>query len=195
VNADAYLINWTALQQTIQIPICGGALNINVGDARAVGGELEIRYKPHFLPGLTLGANLGAEHAYITSSTNLSPAKTGQDVLYTPNVTSTILANYVWKMTGDMNGFLRGDYEYTGTSYGSFLLPAPGAPNSSYIDPAYNVANLSLGASVRQFELSVFAKNLLNNHTILQSPTINSVTMGYTLRPLTVGVAFQAKFP
>jgi hypothetical protein len=41
----------------------------------------------------------------------------------------------------------------------------------------------------------VFAKNLLNNHTILQSPVVNSVTMGYTLRPLTVGVAFQAKFP
>jgi iron complex outermembrane receptor protein len=195
VNADAYLINWTALQQTIQIPICGGALNINVGDARAVGGELEVRYKPHFAPGLTLGANLGAEHAYITSSTDLSPAKTGQNVLYTPDVTAALLANYVWRVTGDINGFVRGDYEYTGTSYGSFLLPAPGAPNPSYIDPAYNVANLSLGAGVRQFEFSVFAKNLLNNHTILQSPTINSVTMGYTLRPLTVGVAFQAKFP
>jgi hypothetical protein len=41
----------------------------------------------------------------------------------------------------------------------------------------------------------VFAKNLLDNKTILQSPTINSVTMGYTLRPLTVGVGLQAKLP
>ena len=84
-------------------------------------------------------------------------------MLYTPNVTATLLANYVWKITGEVEGFVRGDYEYTGTSYGSFLLPAPGAPNPAYIDPSYNVVNLSLGASVRQFELSVFAKNLLNN--------------------------------
>lgn len=194
VNADVYMINWTDLQQTIQIPICGGALNINVGDARAVGGELEVRYKPRFVPGLTLGANLGAEHAYITSSTDLSPAKTGQNVLYTPNVTATLLADYTWKITDSVSGFLRGDYEYTGTSYGSFLVPTPTAPNPTYIDPSYNVVNMSLGASLGQFELSLFAKNLLDNKTILQSPTINSVTMGYTLRPLTVGVAFQARF-
>jgi hypothetical protein len=34
----------------------------------------------------------------------------------------------------------------------------------------------------------------LNNDTVLQSPTIDSVTMGYTLRPRTLGIALQAKF-
>jgi iron complex outermembrane receptor protein len=195
VNADVYYIDWTALQQTITIPICGGALNVNVGDATAIGGELEVRYKPPVLSGLTLSLNLGAEHAYITSQSDTSPAKVGQNVLYTPKYTATVLANYGWHITNSVMGFVRGDYEYTGQSYGSFLVPAPGAPNPSYIDPSYDVVNLNLGVNVHQFEFSLFAKNLLDNKTILQSPTVNSVTMGYTLRPLTVGLAFQAKFP
>jgi iron complex outermembrane recepter protein len=195
VNADVYYIDWKNIQQTITIPICGGALNVNVGDATAIGGELEIRYKPPVVAGLTLGANLGAEHAYITSQSDTSPAKVGQDVLYTPKYTATLLANYGWRITGSVAGFVRADYEYTGQSYGSFLVPTAGAPNSSYIDPSYDVVNLNVGVNVQQFEISVFAKNLLDNKTILQSPTVNSVTMGYTLRPLTVGLAFQAKFP
>ena len=195
VNADVYYIDWKKIQQTITIPICGGALNVNVGDATAIGGELEIRYKPPVLSGLTLGANLGAEHAYITSQSDVSPAKIGQDVLYTPKYTATLLANYGWRITDSVAGFVRADYEYTGQSYGSFLVPTAGAPNSSYIDPSYDVVNLNVGVNVRQFEISVFAKNLLDNKTILQSPTVNSVTMGYTLRPMTVGLALQAKFP
>ena len=54
--------------------------------------------------------------------------------------------------------------------------------------------NLNLGVNLGRFEVSLFAKNLANNTTILQSPTINSVTVGYTLRPRTLGVAVQAKF-
>jgi len=195
VNADAYYIKWIDIQQTITIPVCGGALNANVGDATAIGGEFELRYKPPVVPGLTLSVNMGVENAYITSSLNLGTVRPGQKVLYTPNYTATVLASYVRKLTDSVSGFVRGDYEYTGSSYGSFIVPAPGAPNSAYIDPSYNVVNLNLGVNWRQFEFSVFAKNLLDNKTILQSPTINSVTTGYTLRPLTAGVAFQAKLP
>jgi iron complex outermembrane recepter protein len=194
VNADVYYIDWKNIQQSITIPICGGAFNANVGDATAIGGELEVRYRPPVIPGLTLSVNMGAEHAYITSSSNLNTVQPGQNVLYTPNYTATVLANYVWKITDSVAGFVRGDYEYTGTSYASFIASTPGAYNPAYIDPSYAVVNLNLGANVHQFEFSVFAKNLLDNKTILQSPTINSVTMGYTLRPLTIGVAFQAKF-
>jgi iron complex outermembrane receptor protein len=195
LNADVYYIKWNNIQQTITIPICGGAFNDNVGDATAIGGELELRYKPPVVQGLTLSVNMGAEHSYITSSLNLGTVRPGQNVLYTPNYTATLLASYVRKINDSVSGFVRGDYEYTGTSYGSFIVPAPGAPNPAYIDPSYSVVNLNLGVNMGQFEFSVFAKNLLDNKTILQSPTINSVTMGYTLRPLTAGVAFQVKFP
>jgi iron complex outermembrane receptor protein len=194
VNADVYYIRWSNLQQNVIIPVCGGSFNSNVGDAVAIGGELEVRYRPSFLPGLQLSVNLGGEHAYITSAAASAPAQDGQDVLYTPEYTATAVANYGFRMTDTLQGFVRGDFEQTGKSYGSFLVSTPAAPNPTYINPAYHVVNLALGVSFSRYELSLFAKNLLNDRTILQSPVVNTVTMGYTLRPLTAGIALQAKF-
>ncbi len=147
------------------------------------------------IPGLTLGANIGGEHAYITSTKNASTAAVGQDVLYTPKYTATVTANYSWHMTDSVAAFVLADYEYTGESFGSFIVSTPEAPNPAYNNPSYSVVNLSAGVNVGRYEISLFAKNLLDDKTILQSPTINSVTMGYTLRPLTVGLGIQAKFP
>jgi outer membrane receptor protein involved in Fe transport len=195
VNADIYYIDWSAIQQTITIPICGGAFNANVGDAKAIGSEVEVRYKPPVIQGLTLGVNLGGEHAYITSSTNSLTAAVGQDVLYTPEYTASVNANYSWRVTSSIEGFLRTDYEYTGKSFGSYVISTPGAPNPSYINPAYSVVNLSTGVNVGNFEIALFAKNLFDDRTILQSPLIDGEIQGYTLRPLTVGLNFQAKFP
>ena len=189
INADVYYIDWTAIQQTITIPICGGAFNANVGDAKAIGGEIEARYKPPVVPGLTLSLNLGGEHAYITSTTNAATAAVGQDVLYTPKYTASLLGDYAWHVTEAVGAFVRGDYEYTGQSYGSFQVGTP-----AYINPNYSVANLNTGVTVGALELSLYAKNLFNNRTILQSPQINSVIQGYTLRPATYGVSVQAKF-
>jgi iron complex outermembrane receptor protein len=189
VNAAVYYVDWTAIQQSIVIPICGGQFNANVGDAKAFGAELEVRYKPPVVPGLIVSANLGGEHAYITSTTNAQTAAVGQDVLYTPKFTASVLADYGWQITSSVNGFFRGDYEYTGKSFGSFQTTSP-----QYINPSYYVTNLNAGVAFGPYEVSLFAKNLFDNRTILQSPQINSVIQGYTMRPQTLGVSFQAKF-
>jgi iron complex outermembrane recepter protein len=189
VNAAVYYIDWTAIQQSIVIPICGGQFNANVGDAKAIGAELEVRYKPPVVPGLVMSANLGGEHAYITSTINAQTAAVGQDVLYTPKFTASLLADYGWQITSNLNGFFRGDYEYTGKSFGSFQVSSP-----QYINPSYYVTNLNVGVGFGKYEVSLYAKNLFDNRTILQSPQINSVIQGYTLRPQTLGVSFQAKF-
>jgi hypothetical protein len=106
-----------------------------------------------------------------------------------------VTANYRKQLTSSVSAFVLADYEYTGKSFGSFIVSTPTAPNPAYVNPSYSVVNLNAGVTVGRYEFSLFAKNLLDNKTILQSPTINSVTMGYTLRPLTVGIALQAKFP
>jgi iron complex outermembrane receptor protein len=189
VNAAVYYIDWTAIQQSIVIPICGGQFNANVGDAKAYGAELEVRYKPPVLPGLVVSANLGGEHAYITSTINAQTAAVGQDVLYTPKFTGAFLADYGWQIAANLNGFVRGDYEYTGKSFGSFQTSSP-----QYINPAYDVTNLTAGVGFGSYEVALYAKNLFDDRTILQSPQINSIIQGYALRPQTLGVSFQAKF-
>ncbi len=189
VNAAVYYIDWTSIQQSIVIPICGGQFNANVGDAKAIGAELEVRYKPPVVSGLVLSANLGGEHAYITSTTNAQTAAVGQDVLYTPDFTAALLADYGWHIADGVTGFFRGDYEYTGKSFGSFQVTS-----SQYVNPAYSVVNVNAGVGFGRYEVALYAKNLFDDRTILQSPQINSVTQGYTLRPQTIGLSVQAKF-
>ena len=189
INADVYYIDWTDIQQSIVIPICGGAFNANVGDARAYGSEVEARYKPPAVPGLQLDLNLGTEHSYIVGTTNVQSVQVGQDVLFTPKFTGSLLAQYTRPISANLAGFVRGDYEYTGESYGSFQVEDP-----NYINPAYSVVNLSIGVTAGSLEFSVYAKNLLDNRTILQSPEINSIIEAYTLRPMTIGINGQIRF-
>jgi iron complex outermembrane receptor protein len=45
-----------------------------------------------------------------------------------------------------------------------------------------------------QTEFSLYAKNLANDQTIIQRPVINSVSEGYTLRPITFGMTAKRTF-
>ena len=189
VNADVYYIDWQKIQQTITIPICGGAFNSNVGDAEAYGGELELRYKPPMLKGLTLGLNAGAEHATITSTVNAQTAAVGEKVLYTPDWTATFVVDYNWQITPNLLGFIRTDYDWTGRSHGSFQQSDP-----NFSDPQYGVLNGSVGLDTGDLQVSIFAKNLTDNQTIIQRPAINTVVEGYTVRPMTVGLMVSKQF-
>ena len=74
-------------------------------------------------------------------------------------------------------------------SSGSFLVTDP-----NFNDPAYGVLNGSVGFRMDQMEFSLYAKNLANDQTIIQRPVINSVSEGYTLRPITFGVTAKRTF-
>jgi iron complex outermembrane receptor protein len=53
---------------------------------------------------------------------------------------------------------------------------------------------MNVGVAFDKYEVSLYAKNLFDDRTILQSPQINSIIQGYSLRPQTIGMTFQAKF-
>jgi len=189
VNVAGYYIDWSRIQQTITIPICGGAFNANVGDAVAYGGEVELRYKPPAASGLTVGLNAGAEHATITSTTNTSTAAVGENVLFTPAWSATALSDYDFPISPSMQGFVRADYDWVGPSNGSFQ-----SYNPNYRNPAYGVLNASVGFYMGSWTASLYAKNLTDSKIILQQPVINSVVEAYTLRPLTAGIQLTKHF-
>jgi len=190
VNAAAYYTDWSKIQQSVIIPICGGQFNSNVGNAEAYGVEGEIAYAPLQVPGLTVRLSGNLQHAQITSLTDIpTPAHVGDHILFVPDYSFTIGADYDFTVMEDYDGFVRVDYEYTGPSRGSFT---PADPN--YNDPAYGVLNGSVGVKMDQMEVSLYAKNLANDQTIIQRPVINSVVEGYTLRPITVGAMVRRSF-
>jgi len=189
IDASTYLIEWSNIQQTINLPTCGFSFTGNFGDAESYGAELQLAYKPRPIPNLTLGVNLGAGHSQITRSEDPSAAAVGQAVLYTPDWTMTATADYHWQATDAITAFVRTDYDWTGTSHGSYQ-----ATNSNYINPAYGVLNASIGIDTGSFQAYLYAKNLLDDQTIIQRPQIDSVIEGYTVRPLTVGLTVAKQF-
>ncbi len=114
-------------------------------------------------------------------------------MLYTPDITANVTANYTWVLTDATSAFVLADYEYTGKSYGSFQVSTPDAPNPSYIDPAYSVVNLNVGVNWALRGVAVCQEPDSTTH----HPAVSDHQRrheGYTLRPLTVGMALQAKF-
>jgi outer membrane receptor protein involved in Fe transport len=189
VNAAAFYTEWSQIQESIIIPVCGGQFNSNVGNAEAYGVEGEIVYAPPEVPGFTFHVNGNIQHAQITSASAESPASAGEHVLYVPDWQMSVAADYEFPVMDGYNGFARVDYEYTGPSRGSFAITDP-----NYNDPAYGIVNGSIGFRMDQIEVSLYAKNLANDKTIIQRPVINSVSEGYTLRPITFGLTAKKSF-
>jgi outer membrane receptor protein involved in Fe transport len=78
---------------------------------------------------------------------------------------------------------------WVGSSHGSF---DPG--NSDYVRPSYKTVDASIGASFsNNWEVSLFAKNLLNDQTVLQQPYVQFLTEAYRQRPRTIGVNVSVK--
>jgi outer membrane receptor protein involved in Fe transport len=187
VNGDFYYIQWDNIQQQINLPDCGASVTQNFGSAESYGTELEVRAR--VTPNLTLTSTGGITQATITDSPNPQTAAVGADILNVPKYTFTFGADYDYPLTDTIDGFIRADYDMVGQSHGAFNASDP-----AYQQPAYGVLNGSIGFTSGQYQLSLYAKNLTNNDKVIQHPSINFVSEGYTLRPLTVGIHGSMKF-
>lgn len=190
INAGVYDIRWSRIQQQIVIPVCAFDFTANVGAAEAYGTELEVVYKVPIVTGVTLSASASKEHATITSTSANSGAAVGDKLLFTPDFTATASVTYTRPVNQSLSAFLRVDNYWQGRSYGEFT---PGLTDS--INRQYEVMNASFGVrSAGGLEVEVFAKNLLNNTTVIREPTIAAVTQAYTLPPRIIGLKAMKRF-
>lgn len=187
VNLDGYYVKWKNIQQTVTLPICGYTITTNVGDAEIWGPELEIAYKP--VPALTLGLSTEYTHDALTKVTSSVGASVGEHILNVPEWMATFRFDYTQPLSDNIKGFVRSDYDWTGPSYGSFNPTSP-----DYSRPVYSVLNANIGVKLSSCEISLFAKNLLDDHKQIQHPAILSEYEAYTVRPLTVGLGIKATF-
>jgi len=192
-NAAAFLTQWTNIQQQLYLPTCGYYFTTNVGDAKIYGAELEASYRP--VNSLKFGLTAGAQHAAITSTNYPSPGGVpiGSHLVDVPAGTWTGSVSYNRPLNGEFTLRTRADYAWTGHSNGSFQktitqLDGTIISNPSYNNPSYGVLNASVTMAASKYEVALYAKNLNGDTKIIQSPYINTVTEGYTVRPRTIGL-------
>jgi iron complex outermembrane receptor protein len=197
LNGAAFYTDWKNIQQQIYLPDCGYYFTENVGDARIYGGELESRLM--IVDGLLLTADLSAESATITRSVNPVTVPVGANLIDVPQATANVNLAYSWYINDKVQVKPFIGWEWTGRSNGSYqrftnTVALGSLTNLNYNNPAYSVVNANVTVSYGNVDVSVFAKNLLNDQTIIQTPEVNTVYEGYTVRPRTIGVSLKAHF-
>ena len=112
INAAVYAINWTNIQQTINLPTCGFYFTTNVGDAKVYGSEFELRAL--VTSNLTLSLNAGTTHAPISSVSPEGAHVTLLAILGVPEYTVTPSIDYDQPIGDRLTWFARADFPYTG---------------------------------------------------------------------------------
>jgi len=187
INASAFYIKWDKLQQSFNLPICGFSFSTNVGSARSYGGDLELTVRP--TSELTLSATSGYTNATLTEPVTSLGIERGTPVEGAPRWNASAAGEFKRPLTPDLSGFLRANYNYTGSSHGALLVSDP-----DYNRPSYDLVGASFGVTHRDWEFGVYATNLFNEQKIIQTPDHASLPVGYTLRPRTIGVSASGKF-
>jgi len=187
IDVSAYRIDWKNIQQKISLSSCGYVTTVNAGDARSQGADLEM----HAVVTDSLTASMTASYtdAKITDAADGSGASDGSKILYVPESAFTAGLDYEIPILDDKQFFAHADYAYTGKSHGSYSVT-----NSDYERDAYGIVNATTGVRFNGYEFSLFAKNLLDNDTIIQKPSVLFVRQGLIVTPRTIGLSVYKSF-
>ena len=94
-----------------------------------------------------------------------------------------------------MNWFVRGDYQYTGSSQTTFndLSTANGLPSHFKLD-SYSILNLRLGLSSERWRAALFVDNLTNEYAMVLRDNAAFALRTTRNRPRTIGVKLTTNF-
>ena len=181
INADVFYDKWSQLQQQINLNICGNSFTTNLGSARNYGAEIDVSARP--IAGLTTSLAGGYNNSRLETAVPSMGIQAGAHVEGVPDWNASASFEYRHPVTDTMAGVIRGNYTFVAASYGTLNPTDP-----DYNRPGYGLAGASIGVIFSKWEISLFAKNLFNDQTVIQTPDHASVPLGYVPTPRTVGV-------
>jgi iron complex outermembrane recepter protein len=203
VNGDVYYSDYSGVQATVTEPSAYGPQPLlkNWGDARIVGGELQMTA---VLNRLQLGANLGWLHGEWTSG----PLFTGvpgsiepkQPYLFVPSFTSSLNGDYSLNLERIGALVLHGDYNYRSKIYYGPRAAADPASWAHEDVGGYGLVNLRIALTLAKVPLTVafWAKNLTDKQYYSSKfdfivPGLGYVA-GYVGDPRTLGASISYRF-
>jgi outer membrane receptor protein involved in Fe transport len=190
---SVYYLKWNNIQQDNYLPSCGFKYTTNQGTAESRGFDFQGEWL--LTDAFDVDFSLGYTDAHYTSTSvagGLVLARNGDKLPGSP-WTFSLGAQYNTQVMNH-DSFLRVDYEYA--SREPFLVPSRDPGTSSYDgalvpNPSTSVVTLRAGTTIGDFNVSVFADNLLDTHPRLNLGHQDSDTLLFeaeTLRPRTIGI-------
>ena len=159
----------------------------NAGKLNSKGIEAEVAAT--LLKGLDIDYNFGYTHARYTDLDLASNGEAlnlkGNHQVYTPDVTSSLAAQYGYSLGGPQNVklVLRGEWLYIGKQY--FDLA------NRIEQKGYNLFNARFGVATKNFDLFLYARNIANKKYIDYAYDFGATHLG---NPRTYGVSLRAHF-
>lgn len=189
VNAAAYYMKWSRVQQNVLLPTCGFVYTDNAADAIVKGFELEAAAR--LAPGLTLEQSVGYSRARFSTDNASSATKAGDKLLNVPEWTASSSLRYAQAINDDYGFVGRLGVVYVGSQ------DALTAQRTTL--PSYTLVGLRGGIEADTWSTTLFVDNLTNRKVALnntQSLTINTPSLDRvsTNRPRTIGIEFAQRF-
>jgi outer membrane receptor protein involved in Fe transport len=197
VETSLFWIDWSQIQQAVNLVNCGYGFIGNLGTARSRG--LDFQGEWALDRHLVLYGTTGLTDARFTTTLVQDGqilAKSG-DRLATPAVTATAAAEYRFRAWADGDSFARLDYQFNGAYYRTGSAGVFGSDPLLRDAPSVRFLSARVGTKLGKWEASVYGNNLLNADTSLYRYRDNIESYGLRderLRPMTIGVAAKVTF-
>jgi outer membrane receptor protein involved in Fe transport len=202
VQASAYYITWSNIQQAFYVPSCGIQFTTNAGNAVSKGFDFQSQWQVtrHLEIDLAVGytdarfttTSLDANGDVLNEKGDALDADTGP-------WTVSLGVQYGFKAWGQ-DTYVRVDDEYNSRR----TVPIPNEdPRTAFYDsglqpnPAVNQLSARAGVSVQRWDLALYANNIADAHPLLSLQHEDAATLLYeaeTLRPRTIGMAATYRF-
>jgi len=196
-NVSAFYLDWSDIQ--LAVPLGFSFANINAGEARVIGAELEILMRP--TQNLELGFALGINDGELTEDVpgandpgNPNPGFDGDSLPGTPDVNFNLSAQYNFPISSfGAEGFARADYSYTGKSTTTFNTSSftDFGDGSHFKLDSYGLLNLRFGIQSEHWTATLYINNATNKLAELLIDNAAAVTRTTRNRPRTVGLKLQ----
>jgi iron complex outermembrane recepter protein len=207
IEASAFLIDWSNIQTSVNLPSCAEMFTTNRGKAMSRGFDLQVA--AIVVNGLKLGAMVGYTDAYYPDAAFGAPVGGVTPLL---NAAGDKLANVLpWtaavnveysrdisSLWGNARSYIRVDYRWL--SAANALNPATAGfdpETSPHQNQAYGMLNLRIGLVHEGLDASVYVNNATKSdpllgyaHDLIGDPMF----YGTAIRPLTVGFTGYYRF-
>jgi iron complex outermembrane recepter protein len=192
LNVDAFYERWNSPQLATNVG--GFGYTVNGANASITGAEVELWVK---LPaGFSFAGNLSYEDTKFLSDNAITGYASGTAIPDSPKVSSSVTLRNLQPLTGDLQLVSSLSYNYIGGRTNAPYGETINLFNENQLLvhlPAYGLMNLRAGVKSDQWSVSLFANNLLNKETLLDTqPQINLQTGAFTRyivnQPRTIGL-------